>query len=298
MKTGIEGAARGLLPLINEIQELNLRIRIDRDKDDLDLQFTVLPAPGMERGYLSAACRYLGQARGRFTPLLADTAFAVQVVFPVAGQPAKETAPPPIPTVLLDLIPPRYQDVAGKVFQVAFATLSQDGLDAAFLLYPDSTNLLAVKARQGRKLDLLVRDLHRESPAAERKHVRLKLNQDRIGSARIHHLQLANETLQLALRDDLLVVGSAEATGKQHLPGLLKASLAPEEPAGPFLRIESRGPWFSTNADYWKKFRTEAPRTEPSALHAHLHLEGGSCLRLKVRLHTHMLTALRLALGD
>jgi hypothetical protein len=298
MKTGIEGAARGLLPLINEIQELNLRIRIDRDKDDLDLQFAVLPTPGMDRGFLSGACRYFGQARGRFTPLLADTAFAVQVVFPVAGPSGNETALPPIPPGLLDFIPPRYQDVGSKAFQAIFATLSQDGLNAAYLRYPDSTGLLAVKARQGRKLDVLVRDLYRGASAAERKAVHLRLNQDRVGGARIHHLQLKGQPLHLALRDDLLVAGAVESTGKQHWQALLKASLAPEEPAGPFLRIESRGPWFKTDADFWKKFRTEAPRTEPAALHARLHLEGGSCLRLKVRLHTHMLTALRLALGD
>jgi hypothetical protein len=60
------------------------------------------------------------------------------------------------------------------------------------------------------------------------------------------------------------------------------------------LRIESRGGWFSTDPEFWMKFRKEAPGTEPSALYAQLHLEGGSCLRLKVRMHTHMLTALRL----
>jgi hypothetical protein len=298
INTIIEQARQGLPSLVKEIQELNLRVRIDRDKDGLDVEFAVLPAPGMDRGFLSGACRYLGQARGRFTPLLAETAFAVQVVFPVAGQPSNETAPPPIPDVLLDLIPPRYQDFASKVFQVAFATLSQDGLNAAFLMYPDATSLLAVKARQGRKLEILVRDLHRGAPAAERKAGRLKLNQDRVGTTRIHQLQHNGETVQFALRDDLLVVGWVESTGKPHLHGLLKASLTPEEQAGPFVRIESRGSWFAADADSLKKFRNEAPRTEPSALHARLHLEGGPCLRLKVRLHTHMLTAVRLALGD
>jgi hypothetical protein len=299
MDQSIEVMAGGLGTLIGvEIGELNLRIRIDREKDDLDVQFTVQPNTELEHGFLAGACRYLGQARGRFTPLLRDTAFAVQVIFPVAGKPVKEANLPSVPNELLDFIPLRYQDVSRKMCEAVMATLMQDGLNAAFLMYPDSTNLFAIKFRQGRKLDFMVRDLYRGASAAERKSIRLKLNQDRVGSTRIHQIQDDDKTLHLAVRDDLIVIGTVESPGKKHLHALLTAPLTPEEPPGPFLRIESRGGWFATDPELWKKFRKEAPRTEPSALHAHLHLEGGSCLRLKVRMHTHMLTALRLLAGD
>src|SRR5262249_45042112 len=162
---------------------------------------------------------------------------AVQVAFPPAEKPAT-SAWPSSRFSAPGLVPPRYQPALNAFLAIVFDTLLHDGLNLAFLSYPDSSFLLAVKVRQGRKVDAILRDLYREAPATLRKSARLKINQERIGTARIHHLVADDMTVHLAFRDDLVAVGYLTTSGKKHLQTLLQAPLTQENPPGPVVRLQ------------------------------------------------------------
>jgi hypothetical protein len=176
--------------------------------------------------------------------------------------------------------------------------LAQNGVNAAVLVYPDESWLAALDVRQGRKLDGLVRDLYRTASSSDRKSVKVRFNQERIGTARVHQIGLGEETILLALRDDLVVAGEIGTPVRKQFEALLLGKVPPEEEGGPFVRVEARGPYFSGDEKLRQRLAREAPGTDPASLYARLHLEGGSSLTLKVRMHTQALRALGLDLPD
>jgi hypothetical protein len=284
--------ARGLR---QQIREVNLRVEFDRKAEDLSFQLSIVPNQGT---LLAGACRHLRGARGRFTRQTGDASLAVQFVLPPSAWEESsldallETAAQGAGTYFS----PRYQAFLLQFFQALGPTVTRDGLNAAFLAYPDESWLLAVKVQQGRKLDHLVRDLYRSVPTRDRKKVKMRVDHERIGTARVHQVEDGRETALLALRDDLVVTGVVGTPARKQFEGLLLSTVSPDEEDGPFFRLEARGSFFARDERLRKQLGQEAPGVSPASLHARLRLEGGSSLTMKGRLHPQVLAVLRLAL--
>jgi hypothetical protein len=288
------GLASGLR---EEIRELNLRVELDRKTEDLSFQFSIVPNPGTP---LARGCRSLRRARGRFTRMFPDTSIAVQVVFPppVRPGPSRGGFLEAWSQAVAAYLPPRYRGPLLQLTQTLGADLAQNGLNAAVLVYPDESWLAALEVRQGRKLDGQLRDLYRAASTSDRKAVKVRFNQERIGTARVHRIGPDEEAILLALRDDLVVAGQVGTPVRKQFEALLLGKMPPDEEGGPFVRLEARGSYFSGDEKLRQLLAREAPGTDPASLYARLHLEGGSSLTLKVRLHTQALRALSQDLPD
>jgi hypothetical protein len=282
------------LILQEQIRELNLRVELDRAAHDLNTKVVVVPNPDTELAHL---CRYLGGARGRFTSMLNDAPLGAQLALPpfVLQDIFADLVLDDLLSDLGATLSPRSQKALLPLLEAGAPTVKLDGVNAAIVVHPDESFLFAVKVQQGRQLDLRVRDLYRATPARDRKTLKLSVNAERVGSARVHRLRLeSGEVFQLAFRDDLIAAGKIATPYRKQFEDLLNARLTTDGRTGPFLRVEARGSLLAREEQFLTLFRKEAPGIDLASLYGRVRLEGGSSLELKVQMHSHLLTVFRL----
>src|SRR5439155_480465 len=161
-------------------------------------------------------------------------------------------------------------------------TMAADGLGACVIAISGSspTNpavLLALKVRDGRKLDLMLRDLVRDLPAAEKKQLGIRWNHARHGTARIHKFRVAGEkdSMLLAIRDDLVMVGEDTTEGLKALKDALDKPVKASSTPTPALHIEANSGWFLADEETAQAFRKAVPGADPASLKARLTMKGG-----------------------
>jgi hypothetical protein len=273
---------------VAQVQELTINVDIDAPREHLALDLTLLPRTDNN---LEMICRYLSTGHSSLTQLTHESAFGVRFHLPpiedsphIRALDFKE-----LPDVLRQLVDPRYQGAVLKLISVVVKTATTDGLDACVVGFPNSklgetTNLFAVKVRDGRKLDLVLRDVIKNLPDAATNYFTLRFNHARHGTARIHKVQLAGEkdAMLLAIRDDILILAGDSSDGMKALKDALDRPIKASSVATPALEVDVGGSFL----------RNFAPRADPNKLKLRVILEGGKTLRLRVDANANVLRVL------
>jgi hypothetical protein len=277
--------------IVTWFSEITLSLGVDTGSDQVHFDLTVTPRPGTAPARLA---KYLGKARGSFAPLVGDANLAIVVALPPMEEAVDEKALVSLPPSIQAAVPARYQDFVLKLAQTLILTLGNDGVDAALLTYPDSASVGVAKVRKGRKLDHLVRDTYRRIPTSERKALPFLLNHERIGDTRVHRLTVMKESMLIAVREDLLAIVDDDNIGRKRLGKILSTKLMPASQPGPYARVDIRGDLLLSDESSQKAFQKRAPKVDLDKVFLRMQFEGGSALRLRVQMHTHMLTLLRI----
>src|SRR5262249_586149 len=171
---------------------------------------------------------------------------------------------------------------------VLLETFASEGLNAAVLVsHPDkgeAAMVIAVKVKEGRKLDSALRDLQKSLPTELKKKLPVAWNHDRQGSARIHRGRLLaeKEDFYLAVRDDLVVFGDKDSL--KFLKATLAALPGKEAPLVPLFYARGGPRAFLTEADQRRIAEKALSATERERLSAELSLSGGKEVNLRLRI--------------
>jgi hypothetical protein len=229
-------SARQITSLINEGGELALRIGINRQANDLYAELSLSGKPNSELATTIAAS---AGTESLFAGLVnrnsAVEIFIHGAIPPNARQQLVKTVDESVHGALEKEKDPNKRQVAEKLYNAILPTLKAGELDAAVELRGPTENkhyaaIAALKLKDGRKLDKVLRDLREQVPQPERD--KIKLDAESAGSVKIHRLDVQQQfdeqakklfgdnPIYIAVRDDALLL-----TGGEGGLTLLKNSL-------------------------------------------------------------------------
>jgi hypothetical protein len=229
-------SARQITALINEGRELALRLGINREANDLFAELTLSGKPNSElAANIAASAGTESLFKGLVNPSSAVEILIHGAVPENARQQLVKTVDDSVHSALEKEKDPTKRQVAEKLYAAILPTLKAGELDAAVELRGPTKNnhyaaVVALKLKDGQKLEKVLRDLRDQVPEPERE--KIKLDAESAGSVKIHRLDvqqqfdeqakkiLGENPLYLALRNDALFL-----TGGEGGLGLLKDSL-------------------------------------------------------------------------
>jgi hypothetical protein len=291
--------------LIEQVQELTLRVDVDRSKDHCGLDLVLVPRPNST---IAAFANHVAACRTRFRPLTRGALFSVLINIPPPPREGKFKPPrlrpaelARVPPLLPDQIPPRYWEAAMQAFGIVITTLAVDGVDFCFAIREPGPkeplpSVGGLKIQEGRKLDHLLRDLYKNLSAGEKHDLPVQWNHARHARAKIHKL-VGEEENYLAIRDDVVFF----ADGKKGLTFVREAldhfDKAPSPQPTPLFDLRVSSALFG-HIPSLSKYLETFPRSARDRLHGRVTLKGGKDLRLHVEMNTYLIKLLHLMPDD
>lgn len=175
-----------------ETQTIVLRINVDEARHQLTADVIVVPKAGTAMSTQVAA---LAQAQSLFTSVMKDSAAHLAVCLPLAHE---------LRQMLNEVLDSSFQEevnkldgvvkkaVAEKVYRTLEPSLKQDTLDLALQLAGPHDNryalVAAVRLREGKRVESLLRDLVREMPERDRQ--KIALDHQQLGTVAVHRIEL------------------------------------------------------------------------------------------------------------
>ncbi|MFL5329541.1 MAG: hypothetical protein ACJ8C4_11555 [Gemmataceae bacterium] len=196
-KQAIDGISYALKSVLSEAKSIELQVSVDKDKDDLNLSFSV---DGKPKTFLNNAIKFLGTGR---THLAVSDNAALHVGVNLA-----------VPEILRGLIgvgldklvketidneaDEAKKQFARKVFAAVAPTLKSGELDLHLTAAPASSkgtfNVLAgVSVKHGAKIDAVVKELVGQLPDEAKSHI--SLDAEKSGEMNLHKLTLDEKTI-------------------------------------------------------------------------------------------------------
>jgi hypothetical protein len=178
--------------LLLETQTVSLRINVDEARHQLTADLKVVPVAGTVMSKQLAA---VAQAQSLFTGIVKESAAHMSICLPLAYE---------LRRMLDEVLDSSFQEevnkldsivkkaVAEKVYRTLEPTLKQDALDFAVQLAGPHDNryalVAAVRLRDGKRVESLLRDLVREMPERDRQ--KIALYHQQLGTVAVHRVEL------------------------------------------------------------------------------------------------------------
>ena len=219
-------SAQQITALINDGGELALRLGINREAHDLFGELTLSGKPNSELATnIASAAGTESLFAGLVSPSSAVEFFVHGAMPKSARQQFVKTIDDNVHSYLEKEKDPNKRGVAEKLYEAVSPTLKAGELDVALKLRGPSENkhyavIAALKLKDGKKLEKVLRDVAAQAPRAERE--KLKLDAETSGSVKIHRLDvqqqfdeqaknlLGNNPIYVAFRNDALFVSGGE----------------------------------------------------------------------------------------
>lgn len=234
----IRSVMRGFLL---ETQTVTLRINVDEARHQLTADLLVVPAAGT---MMSAQLAALAQAQSLFTGVVKDSAAHLSICLPLA-QELRQMLDVVLDTSFqeevnkLDSIVKKA--VAEKVYRTLEPSLKQDTLDLAVQLAGPHENryalVAAIRLRDGKRVESLLRDLVREMPERDRQ--KIALDHQLLGTVAVHRVELppmdedgtrvfGASVAYVAFLDSALLVGLGQEGAGAIKSALIQLASAPQ----------------------------------------------------------------------
>jgi hypothetical protein len=295
-------------PVFFHAREFSVNADVLPNQNQFRLTATLLPRSD---GQLAAFCRYAEKAATHFAYLNRRQDSVSYFTLPPAteGGPFQKTV-----EGLLEGLPylrlEAFDDAAvRKAIQIVRATLVTDGLDFCQIESrrpgeQKADALIAMKVRNGRQLDHLLRDILKNSAVTDRNQFAFRANVERYRDARIHKLALPrtwkadwNEVF-LAIRDDVVFLSSA-ADGLQRIKAALDDFPSTTPAPSPLFHTEfSPASLFqgeSPGKSAAEKLYKNLPESDRQKMRGRVTLDGGAALRMQMEIDPRLVQLVYLA---
>lgn len=234
---GIKLVANSLLQVLTDGKDLGLALNCDQTNHQFTFDFAFSAKPGSP---LASQVNELGAARSMFTGLTANSVASLFLRLPIPAQLRKEMnqlIDKAVQEAMNQEQSPIKKAIAEKVFQTLEPSLKNDTLDLAVAMHGplggEKYALLgALQIKEGKKIELLVRDVLQQMPEAEKKAAKVRLDLAKVGDVNIHSFTppeqpdanakriFGSTEIFVAFRDDAVLV----SLGQQG-EGVLKKAL-------------------------------------------------------------------------
>lgn len=218
--------SRQITALINDGRELSLRLGINRTANDLYLEGALSGKPNTE---LAASIARSAASSSLFAGLVSPSSAAEFFFHGAVPEKARQQLVKGVDDAVHSWLEkerdPNKSALGKKLYSAISPTLKAGELDAAAALRGPTANkhyaaIAALKLKEGKKLDKVLREAREKAPESERE--KLKLDVETIGSATIHRLDIQQQfdeqakklfgenPIYLAFRDDALFLAGGD----------------------------------------------------------------------------------------
>lgn len=287
----IKGAFTGL---VEQARELTFTLDVDQPANTLVAELKLVPRPDTD---LAAFGDYAAKARTQFGYLMNRASVGVHLHLPAMSKNLDGTVfnAEQMRSFSSNFLHPRYRDLMTKYMEVLFSTLAADGLDVGVAVHDlatenDTKVILGLKVQNGRKLEHMLRDFHKNLPTLQKRDIVIDWTHARHLDARIHKLQMPGEfeEVYLAFRDDVVFVSFGRhglKTTQDALDGFQRATPSPS----PMMRVDLASDVFLRFSENLNRLGQSLSRRERDKIKAELTLTGGKDVRLRLEVSAHLL---------